>query len=280
MSDAVLTGLEQYSFPQNDKKDGSEVKARDRKLVVLKVVLIVLCALLLFQAFLYMLVIPCMAPAKIFYKGNTNVSTSEINSAINSMNVKNWMQFSKSRAKDVICSIPGIEDAEVEKYFPDRVQIRIKEREPVAKIIVTGETGAMPIQIDRNGVLFPITASNAFTDISVPLVSGITVDKVQNDMRIPEKYRPLMEQIAYIRSLPQNYFAAISEIQVVQKEYGNYELILYPINSRVKVLADRSLKEDTLKYMMVVLDVVKSVEPDVYEVDLRYGSVAYRRKSE
>lgn len=87
-----------------------------------------------------------------------------------------------------------------------------------------------------------------------------------------------MEQIASIRSLSQKYFAAISEIQVVPKEFGNYELVLYPINSHVKVLTDRSLNEDALKYMMVVLDVVNSIEPNVSEIDLRYGSVSYRKR--
>ena len=95
-------------------------------------------------------------------------------------------------------------------------------------------------------------------------------------MRLPAKYRVLMEQISAIRSLPQKYFAAISEIQVVPKEYGNYELVLYPTQTKVRVLTDRSLTEDALKYMMVVLDVVNSIEPDVVEVDLRYDSLSYR----
>ena len=97
-------------------------------------------------------------------------------------------------------------------------------------------------------------------------------------MRLPAKYRMLMEQVSKIRALPQHYFAAISEIQVVPKEYGNYELILYPIHSKVKVLADQNLNEETLKYMIVSLDVVNSIEPDVYEIDIRYGATSYHRR--
>jgi cell division protein FtsQ len=88
-----------------------------------------------------------------------------------------------------------------------------------------------------------------------------------------------MEQIQDIRNLKQKYFAAISEIEVVPKEYGNYELVLYPIQAKVRVLTDRALNEEALQYMMVVLDVVNSIEPDVGEIDLRYGSVSYRKRA-
>ena len=46
----------------------------------------------------------------------------------------------------------------------------------------------------------------------------------------------------------------------------------------MRVLTDRALNEDALQYMMVVLDVVNSIEPDVSEIDLRYGSVSYRTR--
>ena len=94
-------------------------------------------------------------------------------------------------------------------------------------------------------------------------------------MRIPSKYRVLIEQISRIRALPQKYFAAVSEICVIPKKYGNYELMIIPENSRSRVLTDRSLNEDALQHMMVVLEVVNSIEPEANEIDLRYGSISY-----
>jgi cell division protein FtsQ len=113
-------------------------------------------------------------------------------------------------------------------------------------------------------------------DNSVPLVSGIPIENLQEGMRLPAKFHTLLEQISTIRNLSQRYFEAVSEIQVVPKQYGNYELVVYPTNARIRVLTDRSLTEDALKSMLVVLDVVKSIEPDVAEVDLRYDSLSYR----
>jgi cell division protein FtsQ len=278
MSDAVFTGLEDFDLPNERQTGRKDSKTQDKRISILKVLVLILCVLLLFEAILYMLVIPCLAPAKVQFSGLTTLSSDEMMGMLNTMNAKTWMQFDTGKAVSLISTIPGVESVSVDKRFPDRVIVQVKERAPVAQTIVTLDNRSTPVQIDENGVLFPSTASAAITDTTVPLVTGLPVDRVPNGMRIPEKYRTLMEQIATIRSLPQKYFAAISEIQVVPKEYGNYELILYPIHSRVRVLTDRSLNEDALKYMMVVLDVVNSIEPDVSEIDLRYGSVSYRKR--
>ena len=52
---------------------------------------------------------------------------------------------------------------------------------------------------------------------------------------------------------------------------------MYPIHSRTRVITDRSLSEETLRYMLVVLDVIDSVDTDVEEVDMRYGTISYKR---
>ncbi len=114
----------------------------------------------------------------------------------------------------------------------------------------------------------------------VPIISGLPIEYLAQGMRIPAKYRPLIDQITKISELPQSYFAGISEICVQPKEFGNYELALIPSQSHIKVLTDRSLNEEALKYMMVVLDVVKQLGSDVSEIDLRYGSVSYRTKNQ
>lgn len=54
--------------------------------------------------------------------------------------------------------------------------------------------------------------------------------------------------------------------------------MIYPQHSRTRILTDRSLNEEALQYMMVMLDVVNSIEPNLTEIDLRYGAVSYRTK--
>nr|MCR4742730.1 cell division protein FtsQ [Treponema sp.] len=131
-----------------------------------------------------------------------------------------------------------------------------------------------PVQIDKTGVLYKGIGGN--TNFELPIVSGLPVEYMAGGMRIPSTYRPLIDQINKIEKLSQNYFASISEICVVSKDSGNYELEIIPSNSKVKVLTDRTLNEEALKYMMVVLDVVDTINADVSELDLRYGSVSIK----
>ena len=70
-----------------------------------------------------------------------------------------------------------------------------------------------------------------------------------------------------IDSIGDNFFVIPSSI---------HELMLIPVNSKIRVLTGRSLNEESLQFMMVVLDVVNSLEPDVTEIDLRYDAVSYR----
>ena len=253
-------------------------KMKDKKLTVLKIIVIILAALVLVEGILYTLIIPSLASVKMQFRGMKNVTIEELSAKANSLGMSTWMNFDASKAATAFGTIPEVEKVSVDKHFPDRVVIEIKERETVAKTLVYTGGKAVLVQIDRNGVLYTSKSSSVLNDTSIPVISGLPVTGVHSGMRIPDTYRSLMEQIDQIRRLPQNYFAAISEIQVVPKEYGGYELILYPIHSKVKVLTDQNLNEETLKYMMVSLDVVNSIEPDVSEIDVRYGAVSYRKR--
>jgi len=267
------------SFSVHKKESAKENVMADKKVKVLKIIVLILCILLLIEAVLYTFVIPSLVPAKISFSGFKNISEDAAREKIQQINTLTWMQFDTNKAVNVLSSISGIEKVSVYKHFPDRVDIRIIEREAVAKTIVETADGCKTVQIDKNGVLFYSNAGYIAKDSNIPLITGLPLENLSEGSRLPSKYRSLMEQIDYIRSLPQKYFAAVSEIQVVTKEYGNYELVLYPVHTHIRVLTDRVLNEDSLKYMMVALDVVNSLEPNAGEIDLRYGSVSYRTRS-
>lgn len=255
-----------------------EKEHSEKKFKFIKVIFCVLCLALLGELIIYKYVMPSLGSPKVTVSGQNIYSAEEIAMKLLPMNSNNWFDFDVNKAVAILSSESGIETACVVKKFPDKIFVNIVEREPVAVTFVLENGCSTPIQIDKNGVLFP-GKENAEVDTSlVPIVSGLPVEYMSQGMRIPAKYRPLIEQINKIRELPQKYFASISEICVLPKEYGSYELALIPAQSKVKVLTDRALNEDALKYMMVVLDVVNQIGTDVAEVDLRYGSVSYRTR--
>lgn len=244
----------------------------DKKTKILIVIFIVLCVLFSLEAVVYKLVFPSMGLPKITFSGCRTLTEKELNSTLESMSGLGWFAFNPEEAASILSSIPVIDSVTVEKHFPDKIHISITERECIATMLVTKEDGSsVSMEVDKSGVLF----TDKREHLSVPIISGIPIENLSSGMRIPSRYRTLIDQIAEIEKLPQNYFAALSEICVMPKEHNNYELSLIPSNAKIKVIIDRALNEEALKYMMIVLDVIKEVAPDAQVVDLRYGSISF-----
>ena len=256
-------------FESAQKDEGGE-----KKIKIVKAIFGILCFFLVAELVIYKYVMPAFSSPKVTVSGQNRYSAEEIAEKLLPMNSTNWANFNVSEAVAILSSEPGIDNVMVEKKFPDRIYINVVEREPVALTFIVDDGYTNPVQIDRNGVLFPVKDNDEVNSNLIPIISGLPVEHMSGGMRIHSKYRPLIDQIYKISSLGNNYFAGISEICVLPKDTGNYELALIPSQSKIKVLTDRSLNEDALKYMMVVLDVVNKIGADVSEIDLRYGSVS------
>ena len=281
MSDMRVLVTDDYldkDYFLNADNEAEAAEKADRKIKFIKVLFCLLCVLLIGELVVYKYIMPSFSSPKVTVTGQNNYSAEEIARMLLPMNSSNWIDVDINQAVAIISSESGIEHVTVEKHFPDKIFINVEERTPVAVTFVAADGSTSAMQIDKEGVLFPGRENKAIDVNEVPIISGLPVEYMSQGMRIPQKYRPLIEQITKISQLPQKYFASISEICVLPKEYGNYELALIPAQSRVKVLTDRALNEDALKYMMVVLDVVNQLGSDVSEVDLRYGSVSYKTR--
>ena len=279
MSDVSLLVAEEYlenDYFLSEDFDGSSDSKAEKKIKFIKVIFCVLCFALLCELVIYKYIMPSFSSPKVTVTGQKDYSAEEIARLLLPMNSTSWFDFDVEQAVALLSSEAGIEHVSVEKKFPDKIHVNVAEREPVAVTFVMENGRTSPVQIDKNGVLFPGKKNKSIdADTILPIVSGLPVEYMSKGMRIPAKYRPLIDQISKISEMPQHYFASVSEICVLPKDSGNYELALIPSQSKVKVLTDRALNEDALKYMLVVLDVVNQIGTDVAAVDLRYGSVSY-----
>ena len=278
MSDVSLLVADEYlkeNYFLSDDYEGSSDGKTEKKIKFIKVIFCVLCFALLCELVIYKYIMPSFSSPKVTVTGQKEYSAEEIARLLLPMNSTSWFDFDVEQAVALLSSEAGIDHVSVEKKFPDKIYVNVTEREPVAVTFVMDHGCTAPVQIDKNGVLFP--AKKASVEETLPIVSGLPVEYMSKGMRIPAKYRPLIDQISKISEMPQRYFASISEICVLPKDSGNYELALIPSQSKIKVLTDRALNEDALKYMLVVLDVVNQIGTDneVSAVDLRYGSVSY-----
>lgn len=257
-------------------EDERKAPRTDRKFKALKFVVGALCLILLVEVVLYTVIIPSKAPVKISFSGLQMYSPEEMCHILNTNSNQTWSSFDSALAAAVLADCSWIESVSVEKKFPDSVAISVKERVPVAATLLNINGKTIPVQIDESGVLF--TAKTGASISHLPLISGLPVESFNDGMRLPSIYKNFIEQLAKIQRLPQKYLATISEIHVNAKEYGGFDLILYPVHSHTRVLMDRTFSEDSLQYMVVVLDVVNSLGSNIYEIDLRYGSVSFRTR--
>ena len=257
-----------------DFNERKTVVSSGKKTLAIKIVTGVLLFALVCEAVIYLCIMPAQTPVKITFEHNRSFSVQELYQLLAIVPGTSWFEFDSSEATLALLTHPAIESAVVEKKFPDTVAVSITERIPVAMTLMQVGDKLESVAIDKNGVLFilPDTAGQA----DVPLITGLALDNVQLGMRIHGSYRPLLAQFEALQKLPQRYLSAISEIHIAEKEYGGYDLILYPMYSQIKVWTDSSLDQRDLEYMMVVLDVVNKLNENVTEIDLRYGSVSYR----
>lgn len=260
------------------EKNESGASREDGLTRVIKIIFMLLSACIAFEFAFYKFIRPSLSSPQVSVSGTKNYSAKELVDLLRPMNARNWFEFNENSAVSILASVSGISSVTVKKVFPNRIYISVHEREPVAVTFISQNGRSRAVQIDRSGVLFPERFVEGSDINSVPIISGLPVEHMTEGMRIPAKFRPLLDQIAEIQKNGHKYLAAVSEICVIQKEYGNYELVLIPAGAKIKVLTDRTLNEDALKYMMVALDVVNRIEPYVSEIDLRYGSVSYRKR--
>lgn len=270
MSDSMM-----YSDIRGFMGEGHQ-KARqsEKKFKAVKFIVGALCLILVVEVVLYTVIIPSKDPVQINFSGLQMYSPEEMCQILNTGPQQTWNTFDSALAASVLTSCSWIESVSVEKSFPDTVNITVTERVPVAATLLNLNDKTIPVHIDENGVLFSAKVGASISHL--PLISGLPVEEFKDGMKLPSRYKSFIQQLAKIQRLPQKYLATISEIHIDAKEYGNFDLILYPIHSHTRVLMDRTFSEDSLQYMVVVLDVVNSIGSNISEIDLRYGSVSFR----
>ena len=270
--------LEEFFSDDLTETSKNEDSLADKKIKAVKIIFGILCFLLSSELLVYKYILPSFAVPKVSVTGLQSYTAEDFAEKLMPFSEANWFNFDVDQAAAVISNDAGIDSVTIRKKFPDKIYINVEERIPVAMVFLMDNGLSSALEVDKNGVLFPQKHSELTESSFLPIVSGLPIEYMAQGMRIPAKYRPLIEQISKIKQMPQQYFASISEICVIPKNSGNYELALIPAQSKVKVLTDRALNEDALKYMMIVLDVLNQLGSDVSEVDLRYGSVSYKTR--
>jgi len=173
----------------------------------------------------------------------------------------------------LMASFPVIQSARVFRHFPDRLQIVLEPRRPVAAALATVGGRTVPVFFDSQGVIFQIGRGERDTPL-LPVVSGIVIENPVPGTRLPAVFSAFFRQLERIGSSSPELLTAISEIRITPKPFDGFNLTLYPVHRRIRVLISE-LNEETLRYTLLMVDVVASREPGIAEIDFRSSIASY-----
>ncbi|MDR2134765.1 MAG: FtsQ-type POTRA domain-containing protein [Treponema sp.] len=172
-----------------------------------------------------------------------------------------------------------VESAKAVKRFPDRLSIYLEPRRPVALSLAAVEGRLLPVYFDRHGVIFKIGVGRGPVPPSnLPIISGLVIENPVPGMRLPAAFGPLLGELEKIESGSPELLGAVSEIRINRKPFDGFDLVLYPLHNTVRVRLGNNLDENTLRYVMLMLDVFEEQESVPGEIDFRSGVGSYTVK--
>lgn len=176
--------------------------------------------------------------------------------------------------------IPEIRSVQVRKSFPDTIRLTMERRRPLLVTLLPNGDGMDLAAIDQEGVVYQRGTSTANLDL--PLISGITFQGEVLGSRLPDRLVAVVERLYTLRIEEPQLFDALSEIRIVPRDAGEFDLLVYNKSFRVPVRMGSDLTTESFAYSLMILDVLtqQGTAGFVEELDFRSGEIVYRLKED
>lgn len=171
-----------------------------------------------------------------------------------------------------------IQSVLVEKHFPSEIRIVVEGREPFAIAFMDMDGRTVPVTLDREGVIFEI--GEGVTDYELPVISGLTFQNLKLGTQLPSMFIPYLSRLSAVKESSGQLFEQISEIKFVEKSEGAFDVVIYPVNSSIRIRTSSDISDKLLQQMFTVLDVMEEngIDKQTDELDFRGGKIVYKVK--
>ena len=175
-----------------------------------------------------------------------------------------------------LMNIPAVQSARVIRHFPDRLQIILEPRRAVAAAFATVGGRTIPVFFDSQGVVFKVGRDDRGGTIppQLPIVSGLIIENPVPGMRLPAMFGSVFRQLERIAATSPELLSAISEIRINPQPFDTFDLMLYPMHRKVRVRINE-LNEETLRYTLLMVDVMAERETRRVDIDFRSSIASY-----
>ena len=189
-----------------------------------------------------------------------------------------YFSINTSHIKSKLLQHPLIKTAEVKKVFPSSLYLKVAERVPLGMALVNSGGRTVPVVFDEEGVVFEIGRS--VSDYKIPVISGLKFVDVKLGLKLPEELTFYLSDLKKIKETTPALFEQISELKFVNKNNSSYEVLLYPLNTKVRVRTENVINDNLIKQIFVVLDIIEKngLGPEMNELDFRSGQVVFKAK--
>jgi len=218
---------------------------------------------------------PAMVPVKIDVKTFQGFSKPDVLNIAGIKSGATYISIDAREAETLLSRHPMVESAKVIKRFPDRLSIFLEPRQAVAAVIARVNGRLQPVYVDRYGVAFRVgNGAGEAPPLWLPVVSGVLDERqpLGLGMRLSPLYLPLFSRIAAISEDDSKIWQAVSEIGIARKSNDLYDLLLYPVNSQIRLRMGSDISKDNIYYALLMADVCRQMGgrlPD--EIDARSG---------
>jgi len=192
-------------------------------------------------------------------------------------NNSSYISTNVRQAEKALMGLSAFESVRVFKHFPDKLQVVLEGRKAVASSLAYRDGRTVPVLFDSQGVVFQIGKDIKEGGINrhLPLISGLVIEDPVPGMRLPLIFSSLWKELEKIGDNAPELLAAVSEFRINRRSFDGFDLILYPVNRKVKVRLSE-INEDLLRYTLLMVDVLASREPMVDTLDFRAGIASYK----
>jgi cell division protein FtsQ len=270
----------EIDLKKNVKKKNGKSRGKKRLERVFFFIIAFLVLILAVELIFHFIISPKLVINKITIEvaGALELSNKEILALAGIGEEEFFFRLDEKIIEERLTQFPLIKTASVEKNFPDTVRIIITGRTPLAMSLVNTEEGMVPVVFDQEGVVFQIGKSVENFDNLV--ISGIRFHDIKLGMQLPEEIGGLLKDLTALKKDSPFLYEMLSEIRIINRGGGIYEALLFTERHSIPVRIGMSVDERQLKYMFMILDILRedAFAEKIEELDLRSGEIVYRTK--
>jgi cell division protein FtsQ len=248
----------------------------------LKWLLFVLAVLLAGELVWVLAITPCMPFSVIEISGIPDLDRGAVLAQAGIGVHSSYMTVDARGAELALGAMCQVESARVTKQFPDTIRIFLSGRTALAVTLVPVNGKLEPVLFDKHGVVFQIGSQGLESGVNIaalPIISGLVFENVSLGMKLPVIFRRFFSDLDKLNSAAPELLGTISEIQVSRKAYDGFELTLLPIHYPAKVRVGNEITADTIRYMLLLIDVLKKQGVMPGEIDFRTGTASYIKEA-